>query len=105
MNFHLVPQDKANHQVYGARTSAVTSAIALSFGSPIWLAVLIAVASAFLLGWIGEEVQKRTNAQARAVGEVEPHSIEAGDIWATGYGGLAVALPLAMMLLFSFARG
>jgi hypothetical protein len=100
----LIPQDKANHEAYGARIAASMSALAvlgcLAFRPLRPWALLAgaatALASAWAAGRIKEWMDARANAAAAAVGEPPPHSVERADIVATARGGLSVALPLVV---------
>jgi hypothetical protein len=97
VNIPVIPQDKANHVIYGA-------AISLAFQ---WLAVLLhaqlgitpfvgpkqigAIAST-VFGIAKELADRELNLRAVAAGLPPPHSVELKDFLATVAGGLLVAL-------------
>jgi hypothetical protein len=104
MPLHLIPQDKANHEAYGARIAAISAtlvmlACSLSPQTRPWALIagaLTAVESALAAGFIKERMDAAANARAAAAGEPPPHGVERADIAATVRGGVAVALPLVM---------
>ena len=107
--FTLIAQDKANHELYGARIAAVAAAIVAGAAALIPalgiapLALLLsagaAVASGIAAGMIKEMLDARANKKAAAAGEPLPHSVEGADIAATARGGIVVAIPLAVAWL------
>jgi hypothetical protein len=118
MPLHLIDQDKANHEIYGARIACVcgtlaTAAAAVAFGNRAaaqLIGALVAQGSALAAGWGKEQLDKRANAkwladpanaEAIAAGARPPHSVERGDIVHTAYGGTWVAVPLAVAGLFA----
>jgi hypothetical protein len=116
MPLHLIPQDKANHQAYGARVAMVCATLAMiGFAllvqrgpAALVFGAAVALLSAWLAGTGKERLDARANAKAAAAGEtVMPHSVERGDVRHTVYGGAAVAVPLAvagLLLLRPWAR-
>lgn len=102
--FSLIAQDKANHEVYGARIASVCASVvyvivAAALKQPAYArpaAALAAVGSAAAAGKIKEELDRRANRKALARGETPPHSVESADIVATTKGGVVVALPIAV---------
>lgn len=96
MNLPLIPQDKANHAVYGAGLAAVGASLAVIAGAPPWAAALLGAVAAATLGLVKERLDARANAKALAAGHSPPHSVERGDVVATAVGGLLVAVPLAV---------
>lgn len=108
MDLPLIPQDKANHEVYGARIGAAAAMVWLAVGTftgllqrpnvgmALLLAALIAAAFALLAGVAKEMLDAQDNADAAHFGLPPPHSVERADMVATAYGGLVVAAPLAL---------
>ena len=99
--FDLIPQDKATHEVYGARIGAVAAAAAyvaaFAIGWPKYALPAAAAAAAVLAlaaGLAKEQLDKRANARAHDEGLPPPHSVESADAVATLLGGVVVALPL-----------
>lgn len=81
----VIPQDKANHAVYGA----VIFNIALPFTS-----ALLALAAVAALAVAKEAVDWLRNRRARQAGLPAPHGVEPLDALATLAGGAACFLPL-----------
>lgn len=113
MPIHLIPQDKANHQVYGARIAAVAAAFtaaALTLqggpgaGALLWAAVA-GLSCALLAGRLKEWLDARANAAAEAAGLPPPHGVERADIVATVWGGVTVAVPLVVAGLLAAGVG
>lgn len=96
MNLPLLPQDKANHVVYGAGLCAVVASLAVVAGAAAWAAALIGATLALLAGLLKEQLDARANRQALAAGQPAPHGVESADVVATFTGGLLVAVPLAV---------
>lgn len=101
MSPYLIPQDKANHEAYGARIAmvlAVLAIVAVSLLRPgaaaLMLGGIVAIGGAFVAGKAKEMLDARANAAALAEGEPPPHSVEAADVRYTVYGGIAVGAPL-----------
>lgn len=99
--FKLLSQDKANHEVYGARVGSIAAFIAIivcrSVGAARLSAPTGAVASivaSAAVGWAKEKLDERANKAAIAAGELPPHEVSRADIIATAKGGLFVAAPL-----------
>jgi hypothetical protein len=111
MPIHLMPQDKANHEAYGARIAAICSAATvlvctLSRHTRPWalpVGGMVALLSVLAAGILKERLDAAANALAEAAGEPLPHSVERADIVATARGGVAVALPLVMAALMQWA--
>lgn len=108
--FTLLPQDKANHELYGARIAAVAAIVACLvaelllgvFGTPIMppvgFALLLSGSSAIVVAaavaFIKEFLDSRANEAAEKAGLPAPHSVEVDDALATVRGGVSVGLPL-----------
>ena len=95
MSLPMLPQDKANHVVYGAVTALVVILACWLVGNPHWLlASLIAV----VIVAIGKEaVDRLRNAKAEEAGLPPKHGVEWMDVVATLAGGLMVVLPCLMV--------
>lgn len=102
----VLPQDKANHGVYGALACGVAIIVAapvalLGFGrgAVVWVpmgGVLVSIA----FGLWKEYRDSQANMAAEAAGQLAPHSVEREDVVATAWGGMLVGLPcLALVLL------
>lgn len=96
MNLPLIPQDKANHAVYGAVLTALGASLAIVAGAPPWAAALAGAVLAAAAGLLKEQLDARANAKALAAGQPPPHGVERADALATTAGGLLVAVPLAV---------
>ena len=82
----LIPQDKANHAIYGAVVFCVV--FALTRRVPVAAAVVVLVA-------VGKEIADRlANRRAAKAGLPAPHGVEMMDAVATCAGGALAALPL-----------
>lgn len=99
--FKLLPQDKANHEVYGARIAAGCACASLVVAQALhagdWLlliAAAAALAGATAAGVLKEQRDARANKAAEAAGEPPPHSVESADTTATVKGGAVVGVPL-----------
>ena len=108
--FKVIPQDKANHELYGARIAAVAAIAACLLAEPLMLlwagrvtalppfllllsgasAIAVTVAAAITKEWLDD----RANEEAEKAGLPPPHSVEVGDLTATIKGGVWVGLPL-----------
>lgn len=85
MKLPMIPQDKANHALYGAAVYVLARAVA-SFFAPEYASVLGLVASAaFGLG--KEVVDFWLNRQAAQKGQRAPHTPMPADALATAAGG------------------
>lgn len=86
MTLPIIPQDKANHAIYGAVVFCVV--FALTHRVPVAAAVVVLVA-------IGKEIADRlANRRAAKAGLPAPHGVEVMDAVATCAGGALAALPL-----------
>lgn len=88
----MLPQDKANHLVYGAAFAVIGTYCAHQVGVhqpliPVILAALLGIAKE-LADWI-------MNQQAVSASLPPPHSVEFLDFAATACGGVLVALGAA----------
>jgi hypothetical protein len=109
MPIHLIPQDKANHEAYGARVSMVASSLWLLGAAlahvpllpALLVAALVAALGAALVGQLKEWHDALMNRRAVAAGLPPPHGVEGADIVATSYGGLSVAVPLFVVWLMA----
>lgn len=97
MRHLVIPQDKANHAIYGALTSLVVQAGLLVTGAhtlgfrhkDVAFAAVIVVA-------LGKEIyDKYMNRQAAKAGLPPPHNVEWWDFLATVLGGAAIHLASA----------
>lgn len=88
MQLPMLPQDKANHAIYGAAI-ALTAAVltAVGFGA-VHMAPLVALAAAAIAGAAKEGSDWWQNRKAGA----EVHGVDPYDFVATAAGGLVVAL-------------
>jgi hypothetical protein len=107
--FRVIEQDKANHEVYGARIGTVAAVIAIFATTQIgWVqfaalaGAVAAVVTATGAGIIKERLDREANEDAIFAGEAPPHSVEGADIKATAIGGIVVALPLIVLWLTVF---
>lgn len=80
-----LPQDKANHFMYGAVGTA-----ALALFAPVWVAAVAVVAVAIAK----EVIDYRINQRHIAAGFAATHGVEWQDAAATVAGGATVLLPL-----------
>jgi hypothetical protein len=104
--FELIPRDKANHELYGARIAAVIAIAAagaqripqvvqfMPAGYDLLVCSAAALASSIVAGALKEYADKRSNVKALALGMETQHSVEPADIIATAQGGLVVGAPL-----------
>lgn len=81
MKLPMLPQDKANHVIYGA---AIALAVGLVFGP------LVGLLMAGAAGLAKELADRQANKRAAAKGELPPHGVERADLVATACGGLLV---------------
>lgn len=110
--FSLIPQDKANHEVYGSRIAAVFAVLVglLMHANEFMGGVLTqfqgiqglvmaasAACSALGAGVVKEFLDRKENEKAKLDGLPLPHTAERADIVATLKGGLMVAIPLAAL--------
>jgi hypothetical protein len=107
--FSLIAQDKANHEVYGARIGTVAAVIAIFVTTQIGgvqfaalAGAVAAVVTAAGAGVIKEHLDREANDDAIWAGEAPPHSVEGADIKATATGGIVVALPILVLWLTVF---
>jgi hypothetical protein len=85
-----LPQDKANHVIYGAAIAVVGSGIELSAGGPPLTAVVIGAVAAAVFGALKELY----DAQHRDI-----HTPEMADFVATTAGGLLVCVPTILSMV------
>jgi hypothetical protein len=95
MNLPIIPQDKANHAIYGA---AIFSAALLVAHHFVPLFEIYAAAAAVVLAAFGKEAADRlANWRAARAGLPAPHGVEMMDAVATCAGGALAALPLIIL--------
>jgi hypothetical protein len=95
MNLPIIPQDKANHAVYGAVIFCAVFALAHQF-VPIYQAHI--AAAAVMLAAFGKEAADRlANWRAARAGLPMPHGVEMMDAVATCAGGVLAALPMIIL--------
>lgn len=87
MSLPTIPQDKANHVIYGAAIFALAGWLAVAAGQGL-LARQIGVVAAFVVGIAKEAADAWANARARARGLPAPHGVEAADAVATTGGAM-----------------
>jgi len=84
----LIPQDKANHFVYGAVIALLVGLIAQQLKLP----VAYGVVAAMLVGAVKESLDYYQNWRAKRAGLPPPHGVEFADFVATALGGWAVII-------------
>lgn len=89
MNLPLIPQDKANHAIYGALAFAIGAAA--SHLLPIVPAVIAGLVVCAVVAVGKEGLDWWLNRRAVAAGEAPPHGVEVRDALATLAGGVVVA--------------
>lgn len=95
MNLPIIPQDKANHAVYGAVIFCAVFGLAHQF-VPIYQAHI--AAAAVMLAAFGKEAADRlANWRAARAGLPMPHGVEMMDAVATCAGGVLAALPMIIL--------
>jgi hypothetical protein len=110
MDLPLIPQDKANHTVYGSIIASIicsaTTIFMLLFDiytdklyEQHLIAAVIGLSAATAAGVIKELIDKRANNIAIKLGLVPPHSVEIADALYTTQGGIIAALPLIIASL------
>lgn len=90
MSLPSLPQDKANHVLYGALIFLVAYALLLLFGVPHSAYAALAVSVGFGLG--KEGVDAWENHKATGDWRTGPHGVEGLDAAATAAGGLVTFL-------------
>ena len=93
MNLPLIPQDKANHIIYGAAIALLACKAAVY--APAHLSVAPAAAAllaATVFGFVKEIADAAINYRTTGKWLQGPHSIEAEDVLATMSGGLLVMI-------------
>lgn len=86
----VIPEDKANHIIYGACVAGVTLAICAGVKRPD-LGPLSGLSAAFIAGCLGELSDWWNNRKATKAGLPAAHSVDPEDIVATVIGGVFVA--------------
>ena len=87
MNLFLIPQDKANHFVYGACITLVVGSILAYFSKPE-LIVYVGPLAALLIACMKELADKLSNSKAIAAGLTPTHGVELMDVVYTVLGGI-----------------
>ena len=88
----LIPQDKANHFVYGALIGLLTLAVVSLFDAAQLVQIATPTVMSLVAGVAKEYRDKRANQKAVAAGLIPVHGVELADaIWTTS-GGLLVTL-------------
>lgn len=91
MKLPVIPEDKANHLVYGMLICLIVS-VALAFVIPKFQASLVGFFTTLLFASGKEYLDYRANEKAQAAGLEVSHGVELGDIIATMIGALLIAL-------------
>jgi len=94
MQLPIIPQDKANHFVYGSAIAVVAGAVAHYAGLPM---VVCSVGAAAAFGAAKEAADWYRNRKAQAEGAIMVHGVEVADFLVTVAGGVAVN---ALLLLY-----
>lgn len=84
----LIPQDKANHFVYGAAIGVVSHVLTLGTSVAPFASIVASVA----VGAIKEAHDAYVNYKTTGDWRTGPHGVEFLDFVATALGGVAVAL-------------
>lgn len=92
---YLIPQDKANHFIYGNLAGMLAAGICSNFGFPQY-SRLTAVLVSGTLGAVKEGLDWYLNQKAVKAGLPKPHGVDFNDYFATQLGGLNVALILCI---------
>ena len=93
----LIPQDKANHFVYGLVVYLVAALASACAGAALGLPALVAyswavgVAASAFVGGVKEVADRLANLRAAKAGLLPPHGVEFNDFVATALGGVAGA--------------
>jgi len=95
MNLPVIPQDKANHIVYGAVIFCLVFALAHRFVPAYQL--YVAIAWVVMAAFGKEVVDHLANLHAQQAGLPAPHGVELMDAVATCAGGVLAALPLIIL--------
>lgn len=90
----LIPQDKANHAIYGAVIALAAYAVALAGHNPH--AAVIGLAAAATIGALKELADWLLNRRAISAGLPPPHGVEFWDFGATTIGGAVVCLAASL---------
>lgn len=89
----LIPQDKANHVIYGYISSfiigAIYSYITGSLFNPAWF-----VGAAFIVGFLKELYDYGANLAAKRKNLPPMHKVSSYDVLATTIGGVSLYLPI-----------
>ncbi|HNB05743.1 MAG TPA: hypothetical protein PKV97_07420 [Thauera aminoaromatica] len=91
MQLPMIPQDKANHAIYGGAIALVAAAIAHVAGAREWQAQ-IALGAACAAGVAKEVADYIVARRQRANGDAVTHGVDGWDAAVTALGGMAVAI-------------
>ncbi len=91
-----LPADKANHIIFGFLVGFAAAALAVWAGRPSFAGPL-ATTAATVVGGLKELADQAANQAAVAAGQREPHTVDPADVLATGLGGAAFWLAIAMV--------
>lgn len=87
----IIPQDKANHFIYGALIFCVGYLCSfLWFPEPLWASMALVA----LFGFGKEAADHWSNLKAMKAGVTPTHGVEFMDVIATIGGGVSAAFPL-----------
>jgi hypothetical protein len=89
----IIPQDKANHFVYGSVIAVAAGLVASQLGLPV---VICSIGAAAILGATKEVLDYYQNWKAKKAGLTPMHGVEFMDFAATALGGCAVNVLLMM---------
>lgn len=93
----IIPQDKANHALYGALVFVATFFVAHLL-LPVY-AIALALGATVVVGIAKELLDMWSNYKAKQNNILPKHGVELWDAIATIAGGVVVALPLCVKLL------
>jgi hypothetical protein len=91
----VIPQDKANHFIYGLAVAFITQVLLGIFGFRE-AAALSAPASAAIIGVLKEAWDQWQNNRAESRGQEPPHEVSAWDALSTLAGGLFLGIALQL---------
>lgn len=93
MSLPLIPQDKANHFVYGAAIAVAAGLVASQLGLQV---IVYSIGAAAILGAVKEALDYYQNWRAKKAGLTPMHGVEFMDFAATALGGCAVNVLLML---------
>jgi hypothetical protein len=95
MNLPKIPEDKANHMVYGSLLGLLAVGVSLLLGQPPVMAALHALTFTTAVGALKELSDRVANENRLAVGLPTEHEVELNDFLATVAGSVPVAAAVA----------